>query len=248
MTILKSIVGGVALLTVSGVAAAFPVNLDSVSGQWVDAVGGQNVTGEGTNQIRWGGSYGNKSGYGFEANPLLPQTINDASPFVLGEFTHYNYEIPSDSAIDSVNLDVYASFSNGGGAVATGPFTFNFLHNETPNNAEVEHEVCGFLCQIFPWVGPHTEITEDGPVDDIVQILFDEAVLSSEFVLDGYVYSLSLLGFEGNATELYTEENGDTSVKLLASLNVSSVPEPGTIGLLGLGLLGLGVLSRKKAA
>eukprot|EP00003_Mantamonas_plastica_P019723 TRINITY_DN32056_c0_g1_i1.p1 TRINITY_DN32056_c0_g1~~TRINITY_DN32056_c0_g1_i1.p1 ORF type:complete len:239 (-),score=19.11 TRINITY_DN32056_c0_g1_i1:64-780(-) len=238
MTTLKSIVGGVALLTMTGVAAAFPVNLDSVSGQWVDAVGGQNVTGEGTSQIRWGGSYGNKSGYGFEANPLLPQTITDTSPFVLGEFTHYNYEIPSGSAIDSVNLDVYASFSNGGGAAATGPFTFNFLHNETPNEKEVK-ECFLWWC----WTDMKHSL-----VDDIVTVTFDDEIMSSEFVLDGKAYSFSLLGFEGNVNELVTEENGDTSVNLLASLNVRSVPEPGTIGLLGLGLLGLGVFGRKKAA
>lgn len=241
MNMFKSIVGGAALFALSGFATAFPVDLDSVSGQWVNAAGGQNVTGEGTSQIRWGGSYGDKSGYGFEANPLLPQTINDNSPFVLGEFTHYNYEIPAGTAIDSVDLDVYASFSNGSGSVATGPFTFGFAHNETLNQAPVEK--CVWFFGWHCW-----EKMVHSLVDDIVTVTFDEQMMSSEFVLGGNAYSLSLLGFEGNVNELVTKENGTTSVNLLASLNVRSVPEPGTIGLLGLGLLGLGVSRRRKAA
>lgn len=248
MKIIKSCVSAVAASIFSVGALAFPIDLDSVDGQWINANGGMNVSGEGTNQIRWGSGH-KQSGYDFVGNSSLPQTINDSSPFILGEFTHRNYPIGEDSAIDSVELDVYASFSSPGGSVATGPFTFFFDHNETENDAPVTQycakwdALCYFITALAGHKGTYT--TYDGPVDDIVQILFGTSVESSEFTLDGNIYSLSLLGFEGSASELETPERQKTSVNLIASLNVRSVPEPGTVALLGLGLLGMGWVRRR---
>src|SRR5690606_40393286 len=77
-----------------------PVTLNMVGASWENVQGENvtdNVTGVGTNEIRWGARTDkNKSGYRFDAADNLPLTFESGDYFTLGTFTHRSEEHTSE--------------------------------------------------------------------------------------------------------------------------------------------------------
>lgn len=203
--------------------ASQALTLDSVSGTWIGA-SGSDITGLGTNEIRWGIPVGSeKSGLRFEGSAPPSQTIVIDEAFSLGEITHFNFA--TYGGADSAELEIALMFSD---PVLSEDFNFSFEIENTPN--------------------------DPGPPESDDIITFPKAYSSESFAIAGELYTLKLLGFGETTEELLEEfrspEDDSNSAYLWATVTsfeqVEPVPEPGTMALLGLGLIGLGFTARRK--
>jgi hypothetical protein len=196
--------------------------LDIVSATWQNLVGGAgtsiNVANGTFNDVRWGTNTPN-SGLGFDgiAPPaqVLPALGN---PFLLGSLRHYNNPINSGTAASSVDLAINTNMTIGGNAIATGPFNFRFLIDETPNA-----EPCA-----YPSVTPCAD-----------KISFQNLLSSDTFTIGSNVYTINILGFASTlggpiVSDFISQEGGTNTAFLYASISApaSSVPEPASIAFL----------------
>ncbi|MCD4483576.1 VCBS domain-containing protein, partial [Chromobacterium vaccinii] len=117
------------------------ISSNGIVGDWMDWDGGHRVStfnqggnDNGQNQLRWGDTYGQQSGYSFRDNDtLLNNTLPLNQTFKLGDLTHLNYEISGNSGISNATLGL--SFMLG---VQPQQFLVHLNHQETPNSRDYE--------------------------------------------------------------------------------------------------------------
>lgn len=213
-----------------GVGFIFPgasfaaISVDSVIGKWTSVNGTNTASGVGTNEIRWGiPANEDQSGYRFDGFAPPAFNVNIGEIFSLGDFTHFNEPIRRYS-ITGARLETTLDLTIDGQVLNDLSFVYDFLHNETTNEA--------------PCLPGSASVC-----DDLVQIVNNEP-LSDSFNINGVDYTVKILGFEINDTlfEQFLTQEGKTNIATLKAIVTAReipVPEPATYLLLSIFLIGV---------
>jgi hypothetical protein len=233
--ILASVAATLCAAFAIGTANAATVSFSNITGTWFDinAVEGDGVTpatltptGNGTNvaTLPWGDpppGGGPQSSYAFDGASNFMVDVPPTAQAILGTFTHNNNPIadPGEELLSTslrVTLDIIIDAMN----LGSFSFDFDFDHNETTN-------------------------TGMGCCNDIVTIT-NLSELSQDFLVNGVVYTISILGFQIGGDEFSTVEGQANTANLL--VQVSAIPLPGALTLFAAGLVGLGFARRRRRA
>lgn len=220
--------------------SAAPLTISNITGQWQnpDADGAtaptvtiNNAGGSAQDEIRWGLGFPNpadpNSGYLFdpEDGAIVP-ALN--SVFALGVFTHENFPI---SPFGFFGAEYDLSFDTNG-VPNTLNNVFVFDHNETPNDGPCPVGV--------------------PPCADIVTV--SQTIFNQIIDVDGELYFFNLLGFStdgGNTfSTTFISGEGNANVAVLyaqvTETAIPQVPEPASLGLIGVGLALIGHQVRRR--
>lgn len=225
-------------------ANALGVDINGITGTWLSATGAPSTTtGVGTSELRWGDEApGDKSGYDYVAAETPIENIAPNAVFGLGTFRHLNKPIFPPSITGAVlqlviDLDI-------GGTLETITQTYEFSHDETPNNANP----CAYA-------GANGQGVNIFGCADRVKATINLAASDSFMDSMGNEYVFTINGFEvegSTFTEFLTVEGKTNEAVLKGSYtlkqNIGVVPVPAAGLLLLTVVAGIGVLSRRKAA
>jgi hypothetical protein len=232
-----ALLAGAAFAAAPALTMANPIeiNLDNPQAEFVSINGGTGQAGEGTNHITWGTPYapenptGQKSGLSFDGfSPPLHVAIDQA--FDLGTLTHENYSVKAGTAASGARLQF--DFDIKGAHPVHQSHMFDLTIDETNN--EVPISQCKYNSTTYACAD---------------KISFPQMQGAQSFTLDGVNYTLSLLGFGDSPDNLMhdfiTQERASSSTDLWGVISAvpMAVPEPGILGMFGLGLLGIGGLA-----
>ena len=233
---LLALASAAAFYLTSFAANAAIISIDSIGANWTNVVDGLHLNTinsdgiAGNEELRWGDPFTGgtlQSGYRFDSASLSSFDVETNAEFVLGDFTHFNFPVFLGTTISSAQLDITTDLHIGNDSLTSGPFTFSFLHDETPNACDT--------------------VSNPSCANDLVS--FGNIVTSDTFSIGGDVFTLELLGFRQGGittTSFSTVEEQENVAELMAIFRTpTSVPEPATIALLSLGLLAMGIARQR---
>lgn len=219
---------------VTGLAVASPIEIEDVTGSWINVTPGAPViSGLNTNTIKWGNSAPSyQSGYSFTGSAAPAFHANEGEEFSLGEFTHFNNPIGG-TPLTGAELKVSATV-NFNGVSQLLESVFQFDHWETVNSP-AEGQSCA------NGESRSSTVNQYGCADRVTLALNQSS--SSYYSFGSRQYYLDITGFfqDGElAHALWTQER-TTSTSLLSGIIRSSaleVPEPSSFVLVVLSLFG----------
>ncbi len=191
IVMLAAVLGG----ALAGETQAATLDLKSVTGAWTGLTptpGTTGVNGLGTNTVKWGATSRKKPQSGYSFLGKTAAGITGGEVFDLGTFTHSNREIGSGSSIAGASLKVAIKLVIEG-VEKTFDAAFNFAHLETANTPKQRSASCANG-------GANKKgVNRNGCAD---KVTVDNSNSSTNtFELNGFLYTLEILGFTANGTE-----------------------------------------------
>lgn len=179
----------------------------------------------------YGDSRDNFTPSNYQFQIFSPGVVTLGTTFVLGTFTHNNFDIPTDPARTLGTATLMYQLGITGATPSTYAESFTITHNETNNSGPCPVGV--------------------PPCADIVT--FVPNAVSGQFTLGGQVYLIDILGFgttpNNPTTQFVSPEGQSNTTNLYARITTPNVvPEPSTYALMAAGLAGLFALRRRNRA